>query len=622
MKISIVTISFNQAAFLPTCLNSVAVQSRPGDEHVCVDPGSTDDSRAIILSQPAARAVFQPDDGPADGLNRGFAVASGDIGAFINADDELAPGALDYVRDFFTARPDVDMLLGAVRVIDARGDLASRKKVPSTLSLAAVAGGTMAFYQQGMFFRRRVWTELGVRFNVQNRTCWDYEFLSDALKAGARGVAVTRELGRFRIHPQSITGSGRLNVAYARDRARIEDSTAKAAGGPTPGRALASILTKVDPLRRLAEYSSWGDAPEPARDDTLAERSCVRVIVAWQGLPFYARRCLALLVRQRPSWEIVAVTDELGMEVALAEKECGCRVLTVQSDRKIAFAHLGLSVPDHLFATSWTHHAYRALGEETRRQGGGVTMLADNCFLGTFRQWAGALYFRTLIRPAFDDVWIPGKSGRRFMEVMGMPRERIHDGLLAGDEKVFSELENEVSRAGVIYAGKLIALKRVLELWRAWQSVGTSVSLTFVGEGVLSKQLSAEGARLAGRLDASGLAKRFHAASALILVSTVDHWGLVVHEAALCGCLILITATCGAADDLVVHRKNGYVMRGFSTADLSEALAWMQGLTDAERTAGRELSVALAKQFSPQRWAERAFEIVQTQSAERATRIL
>jgi glycosyltransferase involved in cell wall biosynthesis len=620
MRISIVTISFNQAEFLSACLRSVAGQLKLGDAHIGVDPGSTDGSRELLSAQGNVRCLFQKDAGPADGLNRGFAAADGEIFGFINADDALAPGALGYVRDFFQANPGVDIVVGAVRVIDARGQAQTRKRVSSAPSLEAIASGAMAFYQQGMFFRRRVWSELGVRFNAENRTCWDYEFLADALRAGATAKAVTRELGWFRLHTQSITGSGRTNAQYALDRSRIERGAAATLMGER-GAMVRRIVTKLDPVRRVAEWTSWGDAPESESQNEI-RRPSASVVIAWQELPFYARRCVAVLVRRRPDWDVVVITSKLRDDPATAEAQCGCRIRIVDSEKAVSFAELALPVPEHFFATSWRHGAYRALGEEVRRAGGGVTMLADNNFLGTMRQWLGALYFRAHLCAAYDAAWVPGESGRRFMEVMGMASERVFTGLYAADGDVFYPPHEREARSGVVYVGQLIARKRVVELWRAWQSVGGAEKLTMFGEGALHEQLATVGAPLAGGLDAARLAERLRASSALILVSTVDHWGLVVHEAALCGCLLLVTATCGAAADLVVHRENGYVMDEFSEETLSEALAWMRSLTAQDIAKGRALSVELAKGFSPERWAARAVRIMAIQAAERARRVI
>ncbi len=90
MKVSIVTISFNQAEFLERAMRSVLTQDYPDVEYIVVDPGSTDGSRALITAQGSRiKAILEKDNGPADGLNKGFASATGEIFGYINADDAL-----------------------------------------------------------------------------------------------------------------------------------------------------------------------------------------------------------------------------------------------------------------------------------------------------------------------------------------------------------------------------------------------------------------------------------------------------------------------------------------------------------------------------------------------------
>src|SRR3546814_11032429 len=79
MRFSVVTISYNQAKFLRRAIDSVLNQSGVDLEYIVVDPGSSDDSRAIIDSygDRIGHRVYEPDQGPADGLNKGFAHATG-----------------------------------------------------------------------------------------------------------------------------------------------------------------------------------------------------------------------------------------------------------------------------------------------------------------------------------------------------------------------------------------------------------------------------------------------------------------------------------------------------------------------------------------------------------------
>jgi glycosyltransferase involved in cell wall biosynthesis len=256
-RLSLVTLSFNQAAFLPRCLASVAAQLCAEDEQWCVDPGSTDGSRDVLRAAAATdsrvRLCLEPDAGPADGLNKGFARAGGDVFAFLNADDELAPGALDFVRAHFMRRTAPPLLLGAVRFIDVASRARRRKRLSTAPSPAEIAPGAARFYQQGFFFQRAVWAE-GVRFNVANRTCWDWEFFVDARLAGFSACAVTRELGRFREHAASITGRADNRLAYENDFRRIAEKAAAAVARGERVSTLRRWYVKLAPWRRVQEW--------------------------------------------------------------------------------------------------------------------------------------------------------------------------------------------------------------------------------------------------------------------------------------------------------------------------------------------------------------------------------
>jgi hypothetical protein len=80
-------------------------------------------------------------------------------------------------------------------------------------------GGTVLM-QQATFFRRNAFIEAG-GFNPANRTCWDAELWVDFGLRGKTFRRIDEYLALFRIHSQSITGSGRLNALYERDQIRL-----------------------------------------------------------------------------------------------------------------------------------------------------------------------------------------------------------------------------------------------------------------------------------------------------------------------------------------------------------------------------------------------------------------
>lgn len=221
MKISIVTLSYNQRAFLPKAIDSVLQQAYSDLEYIVVDPGSTDGSREIVRSyrEQIAHAIFEPDSGAADGLNKGFSQASGEVLGFLNADDFLLPGALQLVGEFFQTHPKCDLAMGNGFVVDAEGRNLRHIKARNFCVRSYLYGGTR-WMQQSTFFRREVFRR-SPGFNVENRTCWDGELFVSMAQMGAVVDYVDADLASFRLHSASISGSKRLEGAYRGDCKRI-----------------------------------------------------------------------------------------------------------------------------------------------------------------------------------------------------------------------------------------------------------------------------------------------------------------------------------------------------------------------------------------------------------------
>ena len=221
MKFSAVTISFNQRQYLEEALLSVLQQDYEAVDYIVVDPGSTDGSRELIerFRDRLAAVVLEPDQGAADGLNKGFARASGDIFCFLNSDDVLLPGALRAVGEAFCQHPDCDIVMGNGWTVDATGKLIRRIQAAGfTLDRYFYGGAT--WLQQSTFFRRRAFAAVG-GFNVMNRSCWDGELLVDMVRKGFRVHYLDRDLALFRIHAKSITGSRRHREMMKQDADRM-----------------------------------------------------------------------------------------------------------------------------------------------------------------------------------------------------------------------------------------------------------------------------------------------------------------------------------------------------------------------------------------------------------------
>jgi glycosyltransferase involved in cell wall biosynthesis len=261
MKVSIVTISFNQVRFLERALRSVLDQDYPDIEYIVVDPGSTDGSLDLIARYRDRLALYidSPDRGPADGLNKGFAHATGDVFGYVNADDALLPGAIREAAAEFRVRPDVDVVSGHGYVVDGAGRCLHRIRSGRYHPWLYAYGGVMII-QPSTFFRAEAFRRAG-GFNPLNRTSWDGELMVDLARTGARFAVVNRYWSLFTVHDQSISGTGRLRAQYLADARRLSEKALGRALDPFEGgkRALARLCKwardPVAPAQRILDLT-------------------------------------------------------------------------------------------------------------------------------------------------------------------------------------------------------------------------------------------------------------------------------------------------------------------------------------------------------------------------------
>jgi len=255
-RISIVTISFNQARYLPDAILSVNCANPGRLQYVIVDPGSTDGSRQIIEAHRSrfSRVVLEPDLGPADGLNKGFSLCDGDVFGYVNSDDRFCPGALDFVLEYFDANAHIDVLCGAVRMIDKNGRADNRNRTPDKMDLQRFAYRACFIWQQATFFRREAFERVG-GFNSRNTVHWDSELVVDMVLNGARIGYVRKLLGDHRRHESTITGSKKFLEVDAKEHPRIQRKIFDAGYAPlSPWRARALKLRYKFNFKRHYRY--------------------------------------------------------------------------------------------------------------------------------------------------------------------------------------------------------------------------------------------------------------------------------------------------------------------------------------------------------------------------------
>jgi len=218
-----VTPNLNQGAWLEATIRSVTQHNYPGLEYIIQDGGSTDDSLAIIRRYQGLLAGFDssPDRGQAHALNKGFRMSKGSIMAYLNSDDILLPGALNYVADFFSKHPQVDVVYGHRVQIDENGMEIGRWILPPHDDTAMRWCDFLP--QETLFWRRQIWEQVGGKLDERFHFALDWDLVLRFIDAGARLVRLPRFLGAFRIHGSQKTSSvlgdvGAREIASIRER--------------------------------------------------------------------------------------------------------------------------------------------------------------------------------------------------------------------------------------------------------------------------------------------------------------------------------------------------------------------------------------------------------------------
>ncbi len=132
LTVSVVTPCFNPGKHLAATIQSVLSQDYPHVEYLVMDAGSTDGTLDLLRSfGDRVRWISEPDHGQADAINRGFSRATGQILAWLNADDTYAPGAIGAAAKFLSEQPGVAMVYGNADFIDADGNLIGPWRISS-----------------------------------------------------------------------------------------------------------------------------------------------------------------------------------------------------------------------------------------------------------------------------------------------------------------------------------------------------------------------------------------------------------------------------------------------------------------------------------------------------------
>lgn len=213
--LTVVVPTFNRGEVLGRALASLAPGRQRCDEQsyevIVVDGGSEDCTQAVLATAAASfsfRSVVRPPRGVYDAINTGVRLGRGSHFAWVNSDDELAPGSLAAVLSLLKRQPDTEVISGTARIRSHPAGATLRVFGDSFTASLSISGVTFGHpIPNARVYARRLWDEVGP-FEPTLRVAADRDWL---LRLAARGV-VERRVDSYTYdywqYPTSLTMSG------------------------------------------------------------------------------------------------------------------------------------------------------------------------------------------------------------------------------------------------------------------------------------------------------------------------------------------------------------------------------------------------------------------------------
>jgi glycosyltransferase involved in cell wall biosynthesis len=217
VRLSVVTPSFASGAYLAETLDSVAALRTP-HEHLVIDGGSTDGTVELLQARTDVVWVSEPDRGQTHAVNKGLERATGDVCAWLNADDAYNPEVVDRAVALLAERPDVDLLYGGIQFTDEHLAV-KRTYIPAAPSFHRYLFFGDYIPTPTFIFRRSLLAETGL-LDERWVDAADYDFYL-RLMHGRRVHRFPEPLVRFRYHAGSKTGSDPMKAQDEAMRIRL-----------------------------------------------------------------------------------------------------------------------------------------------------------------------------------------------------------------------------------------------------------------------------------------------------------------------------------------------------------------------------------------------------------------
>jgi glycosyltransferase involved in cell wall biosynthesis len=270
-----------------------------------------------------------------------------------------------------------------------------------------------------------------------------------------------------------------------------------------------------------------------------------------------------------------------------------------------------------IYTSTWNDKSYNKVCLNYRDKVP-VIIGMDNPWTGNLKQRIHCLISSFTVLRYFNSIWIPGTPQRYYAKKLGFLDFQIHDNLYTADNhKFFKDRIQKECNKSILFVGRFVEYKKAHLLAEVFNEllvenkINKDWKLILTGRGPLSNVLESfrsENIIIKDFVSPNELPLLLNSVSAFCLPSVNEHWGVVVHEAALSGLPLLLSSSVHSGSEFLEDGKNGYYFKSGSRQDLKDKLIL---ISESDLESFGKLSKEKGLKITKETWSDILYNMIE-----------
>ncbi|MFM1771206.1 MAG: hypothetical protein RLZZ71_348 [Bacteroidota bacterium] len=325
----------------------------------------------------------------------------------------------------------------------------------------------------------------------------------------------------------------------------------------------------------------------------------MRILILYRELAGYTVECINKLAHDHEILLIrYPVNDEAPFQFEFHDN------IQVVSKFEIGLSQIKAFNVSFVLCSGWSDNEYLYWVKELNQP---TAVAFDTQWKSSLKFILGAIYFKLKIKKLFKYAFIPGNAQLKTAKKLGFSNENIFNGFYSSEDVFRNNQKTLSSKKELWCIARYIPEKNLEFLWNTFLSIkpnersGWTLHIAGTGKLFPERKLN-EYVHHYGFVQPQELSENLENASAFVLPSLYEPWGVVVHEMALLGKPLLLSNCVGASQDLLEEGKNGYSFHPNDSEDFKIQLLKIFNASQEELQKMGKHSAEMAKKFSSDIW--------------------